>query len=149
MRKRDEFSVEELFTKKGTIYENCIGVFFLSEYSMRYEQDCNEFYRFPELADLLREGVTIQYAEGWNTLQISGKWEDKGIARKLHDAFSGCSRMAVWYYCGHWEVTSNQHYRQEDFEHFRNRTLFELRDHLGLPHKGRGKDSIRLPLCVK
>lgn len=149
MRKRKDFSVGELFTKEGTIYEKCVGVFSLSEYSMVYEQDCNEFYRFPELVDLLRAGVTIKYADGWNRLQVSGPREDKGIAQKLYDAFSDCSRIAIWYYSGHWEVTSNQHYRHEDFEHFRNRTLFELRDHLGISHKGKGKDSIRLPSCVK
>lgn len=153
MRNRREFKVEELFDFTD---ERCLGPYCVDTYYMKWQQHMNELCRFPELLELFKLGFVLEVAAGWTFMRVkiphnqSGlSLEDKRIPQILFEAFESCPNIAVYFEYGTWQITSSPKYIFEDFKHFRNRTLFDLRDHLGLDHKGRGVDSIRLPKCVR
>jgi hypothetical protein len=122
-----------------------------SGYDFRYKQDGNQLCRFPELLELLDNNVWIEKGDQWNYFRLTRPEHDKGapidqmlVAKVLYEAFSDCPNMAIASDEGRWKVTSEPKYIDERFETYRNRTLFELRDYLGISHTGKGKDSVMM-----
>ena len=149
MRNRRDFTVEELFDYSGRDF---CGTVRYSEYEMRWEQESNELCRFPELLPLFRLGYELEHASDWPFARVITKEhpsKDKRVPEALYKAFSCCPNIAIVYDHGKWEITSSQKYTYQDFEHYRNEAVFLLRDHLGISHEGKGRDSVRLEQCVR
>jgi len=144
-RKREELSVKDLFPVEDYAMQT------YGKYELIYQQDKNELCRFPELLELFAMGVCIEKGSGWDFFRLKPYGQGntelpelKKVAQILYNAFSMSKNIAVVLRSGYVEVTSNNLYVNESFEVYRNRTLFELRDYLGIDHYGKGSDSVML-----
>ena len=143
--KRGGLSVKDLFPVEDYAMQT------YGRYELIYNQDKNELCRFPELLELFALGVCIEKGSGWDFFRfkpygqgITKLPELRVVAQILYNAFSMSKNIAVVLTYDYVEVTSVQKYVGESFEVYRNRTLFDLRDYLGIPHFGQGKDSVML-----
>lgn len=142
---RNDLKLEDI------IYNDYEYIANYGRYELTYKQNTNCLCRFPELLKLFDEGYYIEHANSWKSFRVMRKhpqvYDKKFVAEILFNAFSGNKNLAICYdYFSEVTVYSTNLYVYEDFEHFRNRTLFELRDFLGKGHFGHGEDSKRLSI---
>jgi hypothetical protein len=144
-KNRNSIRVSDLFLKEVGAQET------FSAYDMICKQESNQLCRFPELLKLFDDNIWIERNINYEFLRFRrpGRYDKVPIdwdmvAKVLYDAFSSCKYIAIVKNNHQWELTSNPKYINESFPVFRNRCLFELRDHLGISHTGKGADSVML-----
>lgn len=148
---RREMSISDIFKRKESY-----GVHRYGTYAMCYEQDTCELHRWPELYEMFKKhDLSFEYSNYWSFARIRqatyAKNPDVDVKELVHllfQCFQGSERVVVVGFekgrLGDLELRSTSLSTREPFDAYRNRMLFKLRDYLGIPHHGFGKDSIRI-----
>ena len=119
-----------------------------SDYDVIWRQENNQLHRYPELLPHMKyRDMQYSHCNVYGSSMRMFPIDHKGAAMAFYQAFSGCKKMCIDINEEGGRsitVSSRSKYTYEDFEHYRNRCIFELRDYLGIHHHGKGEDSKRL-----
>jgi hypothetical protein len=134
-------------TLNDLFLRNNVGASTYSYYDSCWRQEECRLFLFPELQKHLEAGLQFEFAQNWGFARVI--WRDQPVDNIISSVYNSFAWDSVIF--PHLqsrntiELRDRPYYIDEDYKTIRNRSLFEIREILGVSHSGKGKDSVMLP----